>query len=265
MKKKNGVLIRIYRFFLFFGFNPLVLINNLNGIRFYLHDFFEIKKQKGFDDKFSFGPNYPILSERYSDSGTVSGQYFHQDLFVARRIFQNKPIRHIDIGSRIDGFVAHVAVFREIEVLDIRNQVSKVKNILFKKADLMILPEDMLNSCDSISSLHAIEHFGLGRYGDPIDYNGYLKAITNITKILKVDGKFYFSVPIGKQRIEFNAHRVFSVKYLIALLKENFRIESFSYINDRGDFFENIELNQLQILNNYGCHYGCGIFELTKI
>ncbi len=33
-------------------------------------------------------------------------------------------------------------------------------------------------------------------------------------RMLKKEGKFYFSVPIGEQRIEFNAHRVFSVKYL---------------------------------------------------
>jgi hypothetical protein len=38
----------------------------------------------------------------------------------------------------------------------------------------MKLHEDMINCCDSISSLHAIEHFGLGRYGDTIDVNGHL-------------------------------------------------------------------------------------------
>ena len=38
--------------------------------------------------------------------------------------------RHVDIGSRLDGFVAHVASFREIEVLDIRPlKVNKHKNI----------------------------------------------------------------------------------------------------------------------------------------
>lgn len=73
----------------------------------------------------------------------------------------------------------------------------------------MELPAGMVNYCDSISSLHAIEHFGLGRYGDPIDYFGYLKALQNIAKIVKTGGTFYFSVPIGPQRIEFNAHRVF--------------------------------------------------------
>jgi SAM-dependent methyltransferase len=224
----------------------------------------EIKRQKGKDSTFPFGKNRWILKERFEESGTMSGHYFHQDLYVATQIFKQAPVKHVDIGSRTDGFVAHVAVFREIEIFDIREQTKKVKNILFNKADLTQLPENLKNYCDSISSLHAIEHFGLGRYNDTIDYYGYLKAIANIVEILQQGGRFYFSVPIGKQRIEFNAHRVFSVSYLIELLSTNFEINRFSYVNDAGDFFESVELTEDAIKNNLGCWYGCGIFELTK-
>ncbi len=128
----------------------------------------------------------------------------------------------------------------------------------------MQLPDDMINACDSISSLHAIEHFGLGRYGDPVDYFGYLKAINNITKILRSNGKFYFSTPIGDQRIEFNAHRVFSVMYLLDLFSKDYILNSFSFVDDKGDLFENADLTEVNISENFGCHYGCGIFELTK-
>ena len=62
--------------------------------------------------------------------------------------------------------------------------------------------------------------------------------------MLKRNGKFYFSVPIGSQRIEFNAHRVFSLKYLMDLFKSNFYINSFSYVDDRGDLYKNIELSE---------------------
>jgi len=263
-KYLKRILLRIYSILRFFGFDPIYLIKSLSGLIFYFRDFYILKKQKGLDKNFYFGSIYPILNERFLDSGVMSGHYFHQDLCVARKIFINNPVRHLDIGSRTDGFVAHVAVFRQIEIIDIREQSSKVKNILFRKADLMQLPKDMINSYDSISSLHAIEHFGLGRYGDPIDYNGYLKAIANITKMLKSSGHLYFSVPIGQQRIEFNAHRVFSVKYLLDLFKNDFKLESFSFVNDEGDLFENVELDELGIDNNYGCKYGCGIFDLTK-
>jgi len=255
---------RFYRILKLFGFDPIMFYTSLLGLRIYFRDYNLIKKQKGHDTKFTFGSIYPILGQRFTESGSMSGDYFHQDLFVASKIFLNNPQRHLDIGSRTDGFVAHVASFRKIEIIDIREQTSKVNNIIFRQADLMQLPDDLVDTYESISSLHAIEHFGLGRYGDPIDYNGYLKAIANITKILKTAGKLYFSVPIGKQRIEFNAHRVFSVRYLLELFNEDYLINSFSFVDDKGAFFENVDLTQIEIEKNYGCHYGCGIFELTK-
>jgi hypothetical protein len=263
-KEIKRKLIGMYENFRLFGFDPVSLLNSCRGLRYYFHDYFLIRKQKGTDSTFYFGQYRPILGERFSESGILSGHYFHQDLFVARKIFKNSPKRHLDIGSRTDGFVAHVAVFREIEVIDIRDQTGKVKNVVCRKADLMQLPDDMIDFFDSISSLHAVEHFGLGRYGDPVDYKGYLKALANITRMLKTSGKFYFSVPIGEQRIEFNAHRVFSVSYLLRLLSDNFILDSFSFVDDNGDLFEDVEMNQAEIERNFGCHYGCGIFELTK-
>lgn len=58
----------------------------------------------------------PCLSDALEPSGSASGHYFHQDLLVARKVFERQPRKHVDVGSRIDGFVAHVAAFREIEV-----------------------------------------------------------------------------------------------------------------------------------------------------
>jgi SAM-dependent methyltransferase len=247
-----------------FGINLITFFYAIKGIPFYLYDFMRFIKQRGKDPIFNKWRMFPVLSEKFSESGTMKGHYFHQDLYVASKIFINNPVRHVDIGSRTDGFVAHVAVFREIEIIDIREQKSLVNNVIFRQADLMKLPENMINYCDSISALHSIEHFGLGRYGDPIDYNGYLKAIDNISKMLKQNGKFYFSVPIGHQRIEFNAHRIFSVQYLLTLLSDKFYLNSFSYVNDSGDFFENVELVNSEVEADFGCYFGCGIFEFTK-
>ena len=81
-----------------FGLDPIAFINSFRGLWFYFKTFFKIKKQKGNDSKFNFRSIYPILGDRFSESGTMSGHYFHQDLFVARRIFLNNPKRHLDIG-----------------------------------------------------------------------------------------------------------------------------------------------------------------------
>lgn len=239
-------------------------ISNLGSFFEYYKNYKELMRQKGNDQSFPLGTFVPIITDRNEEGGTMSGHYFHQDLYVARKVFLANAKKHVDIGSRTDGFVAHVASFRQIELVDIRPIKSKIKNIAFRQMDLMELPPNLLNYCDSISSLHAIEHFGLGRYGDPINYNGHLKVIENIGKILSPEGYFYFSVPIGPQRIEFNAHRVFSVRYLMEILRTNFTIEEFSYVNDAGDFFENIEMTNELVDSNFGCDYGCGIFILKK-
>ena len=128
----------------------------------------------------------------------------------------------------------------------------------------MNIQPSLVNSVDSISSLHVLEHFGLGRYGDSIDYFGYLKGFNNITNILRKNGIFYFSVPIGLQRIEFNAHRVFSIKYLLEIIKPLYEIKSFSYVNDADEFFINAIFTEKDINDNFGCLFGCGIFELVK-
>ena len=205
------------------------------------------------------------MDERFEEGGSARGHYFHQDLLVAQRIFQLKPIIHLDIGSRVDGFVAHVASYRRIEVLDLRPTIVKVENISFKTADIMKMDNKLLNYCDSLSCLHAIEHFGLGRYNDPIKFDGYLDGLDSMHKILKRGGKFFLSVPIGIQRVEFNAHRVFSVRYLLRLFKDKYTIDYFSFVDDKGDLHKNIDMKRGDIDKNFDCHYGCAIFEMTKL
>jgi glycosyltransferase involved in cell wall biosynthesis/SAM-dependent methyltransferase len=257
---------RIYKTSAAYGFDPKKLRNRLRDKKnkVFLSDMEEFLRQKGTDTSFQWGQVYPVLTEKQEEGGTMRGAYFHQDLYVAQQIYAANPQKHVDIGSRVDGFVAHVASFRKIEMMDIRPIQSSVSNIIFRQADLMNLPEGMIDYCDSISSLHAIEHFGLGRYSDPIDYYGHLKGIENITKMLKRGGVFYFSVPIGQQRVEFNEQRVFSVEYLIRILSADYTIQSFSYVTDKGDLVENAELTEKSIQTNFSCWYGCGIFTLKK-
>ena len=84
-----------------------------------------------------------ILFDYSDNAGNYKGHYFHQDLLVANFIYEQNPKRHIDIGSRVDGFVAHVASFRKIEVIDVRSLTkSKHKNIQFRQMDFM-KPQDL--------------------------------------------------------------------------------------------------------------------------
>ncbi len=246
---------------------PGKALHSLRGMWPYCQDFQALKVQELSSAKvFPFGKLYPCLEERFLESGSASGHYFHQDLLTARRVFANNPVTHVDVGSRIDGFVAHVASFRRIEVFDIRPLSNTIPNIRFRQADLMApINEELESYCDSVSCLHALEHFGLGRYSDPVNYDGYLLGLSNLWKILKKGGKLYISVPIGPQRIEFNAHRVFSVSFLLECFSGKYALDQFSFVDDQGDLHENVTIRNQDLNNNFNCSYGCGIFEMTKI
>ena len=124
---------RLFSFFKFLGFDFALLKTNLKGLVFYFSDLRKLKKQKGSDSSFFFGKKYPVLTERFSESGIAKGAYFHQDLYVARKIFSSNPEKHVDVGSRVDGLISHLLTFRSVEVFDIRSLTSSIKNLSFRK------------------------------------------------------------------------------------------------------------------------------------
>jgi hypothetical protein len=248
-----------------FGVDFVRMGRSLNGLLPFYRDYRRFRAQlRGRVAEFPGFRFYPCLTDRYEEAGDASSAYFNQDLLVARRIFEANPRRHIDIGSRVDGFVAHVAAFRKIEGIDVRPLRRQMQdNISFLQADLIEpLRPDLVGCCDSLSSLHALEHFGLGRYGDPVDFDGHRKAVCNMTAMVEPGGTFYLSVPIGPQRIEFNAHRVFEPGYIVDLVESGMELQRFVYIDDAGVVHEVGLLDRAK--GAYGCHYGVGIFEFRK-
>lgn len=241
------------------------LSKKVSGWYNFLTDYSAFKKQTPAESEFPIIGFYPFILDRYAQSGNFCQHYFEQDLLMAQRIFANRPAKHIDIGSRVDGFVTHVAAFRDIEIFDIRPLSRSIQNVTFRQADLMQLPSELHDYTDSISSLHVIEHFGLGRYGDPIDVNGHLKALDNIYRILKPGGRFYFSAPVGKQGVMFNAHRLFNVTYLVGLFEKKYKLDKFYLIDDQDVLFHNLDFRSPEAQNSFGCAFGCAIFELIKL
>jgi len=209
----------------------------------------------------------PCLHDWYEEAGSTRSEYFLQDLYVARWIFDAKPVRHVDVGSRVDGFVAHVAVFREIEVFDVRPIEAKVENIRFAQADLMSsmgLPEMPGGYCDSLSCLHALEHFGLGRYGDPIDPLGHEKGLANMARLLTRGGIFYLSVPIGQECVEFNANRIFDPRAILSLAQRNALSLKRLVVIRPGKEGEEVKPD-VEVLNELAEQpYGLGIFVFSK-
>jgi hypothetical protein len=250
---------KFYRFLASWGIDLRTPIYKTKYSLYFRRSLREFKNKGGKIDSL-----YPIWTDFFTSAGTSKGHYFHQDLLVANFIFQQNPIRHIDIGSRIDGFVAHVASFREIEVLDIRPMEQSIHQmIIFNQKDLM---SDQLSSniTDSLSCLHAIEHFGLGRFGDPINPNGHLIGFSNMIKLIRPNGRFYISFPVNSSQTKtyFNAHRVFNFKEILSWQgSEYLSLIRFDLVDDHGDLHKDINIDYVDMK----FEFGCGIYTFNKI
>lgn len=158
---------------------------------------------------------WPILEDKYATAG-VMNNYFWQDLWAARHIIKSGTRKHFDIGSRLDGFIAHLlAADIDVTVIDVREFPGEIDGLYTIVDDATYLNQFENESIESMSALCSLEHFGLGRYGDPIDPEACFKCFRNIQRVLKKGGNLYISVPVGRERVEFNAHRVFYASTII--------------------------------------------------
>ena len=242
-----------------FGIDPQKLFRSIKGIPRYVKDLLHFKSNyKGRIEL------VPCLHDWSEEAGVTTDEYFRQDLLVARFIFSNNPKKHVDIGSRIDGFVAHVASFRELEIFDVRPVTAYIPGVTFKQANLMNPVKEMEGYCDSLSCLHALEHFGLGRYGDPVDPHGFESGLKNMTRLLCSHGIFYLSVPIGVDRVEFNANRVFDPRIIINLATKNsLKLTALNVVYP-GGIVKSIEVTEENLTELANSRYSLGIFTFIK-
>jgi SAM-dependent methyltransferase len=175
-------------------------------------------------EKFDFENLYPLLFEKTEIHIIEDYSYFYQDTWGARKVFENHPKFHVDIGSTLM-LVAILSQFTEVCSVDIRPIPADLKGLTCKKGDITHLPFKE-GELESISSLCVLEHIGLGRYGDPIDANGTDKAIAELKRVIRSGGNLYVSVPLGLDTVYFNAHRNFKYESFIEKFKPLEMVES---------------------------------------
>jgi len=235
--------------------DPIKLLTSIPRYFGFVKDWIKYSSQKGAEN-INLLDTHPCIHDK-TKTTKFDRHYFYQDIWAFRRIFESKVNHHIDIGSRVD-FVGFLSSITKVTFVDIRPIETNLKNFESIKGNILSLPfED--NSVNSLSCLHVAEHIGLGRYGDSLDPLGTEKACKELSRVLAKGGNLYFSLPIGKPKVCFNAHRIHSSNQILQYFN-GLRLVEFSGVDDKGLFRENIDINAFEEAD-----YACGLFWFKKI
>lgn len=235
-------------------FDPLRFATGIVGMGRYLREWRAYRQMAG-AEPLALGDSYPCLHDRTADTA-IASHYFYQDLWAFKRIQAAGSPRHVDVGSS-NKLVGFLTAITHVTFIDIRPLAATLPNLDNRAGSVLALPfED--GSVPSLSCLHVAEHIGLGRYGDPLDPYGTQKAARELARVLAPGGNLFFSLPVGKPRLCFNAHRIHAPQQILDYFADLDLVE-LSGIDDAEQFVEGIEIERLA-----ACDYGCGLFWFTK-
>lgn len=185
--------------------------------------------------------------------------YLYHTAWAARILSQSQPKKHIDVSS-ILYFATIISAFIETDYYEFNPVNLNLSNLSSIKGDILHLPFET-GSVNSLSCMHVVEHIGLGRYGDPIDFYGDQLAIKELQRVVMKGGQLLFVVPVGRERICFNAHRVYYPETICELFSE-LELKEFSLIPD--DAFERGIIKNASFALGREQEYGCGCFWFVK-
>lgn len=183
--------------------------------------------------------------------------YVYHTAWAARRLAVIAPAEHVDFASSIY-FVAIASAMVPFRSMEYQPSSFAMAGVEPGRADLTNLPFDS-HSLPSVSCMHVVEHIGLGRYGDAIDYDGDAKAMAELARVVAPGGSLLFVVPVGRPRIVYNAHRIYSYRHVMEAFGRSFSLENFALLTDQGTF-----LAQASTAEADAQVYGCGCFHLIK-
>lgn len=229
-------------------------LKNIPGYISFFSDLRQYKRMDGAED-ISMHNLYPILNERTSTT-SFDTHYFYQDIWAFRKIHESGVKIHVDVGSKVD-YVGFLSAITQVTFIDIRPLITDLPSLESKAGSILEMPYTD-GSVSSLSCLHVAEHIGLGRYGDPLDPLGTVKACRELQRVLAPGGNLYFGLPIGSPRVCFNAHRIHSTDQILEYFS-GLKLVEFSFVNDKGSFLQNVATDMAR-----DAKYGCGLFRFTK-
>jgi SAM-dependent methyltransferase len=198
---------------------------------------------------------YPQLHDHTATS-EIDAHYYYVNGWAMRRVVALAPYFHIDIASQTI-FSNLLAAVLPVVFVDYRPLQARQHGLQSLAGNLLALPFAD-GSIKSLSCLHVIEHVGLGRYGDPLDPAGTVKALDELSRVLAPGGHLFLATPVGRPRLCFNAHRLYAPDAIPALAPALELVE-FTGIDDNGHYAEHI--SPAALLNS---EYACGLYWFRR-
>ncbi|MEH2149284.1 class I SAM-dependent methyltransferase [Nostoc sp.] len=159
-------------------------------------------------------------------------------------LYQSRDIEILDVGAAESLLSYELASFNySVTAIDIRPIALFHPNLKFVKTDICnpVLPPA---SFDCVIALSTLEHIGLGWYGDETGESYDIKAVQQISLLLKPEGSFILTVPYGKKALT-PVHRIYNQESLQKLIPD-FKIVQISYGVRKDDFTWTITENELE-------------------
>ncbi len=229
---------------------------------FVLGDYVRFRRSFKNDNRkflFSFFDVHPVLGDKTSETA-FDPHYTYHVAWAIRCAKEINPTRHVDVGSSLY-FCTTLSAFIPTDFYDYRPANIKLSGLSSLRGDLLRLPFSD-GECRSLSCLHTLEHVGLGRYGDPIDARGDLKAIAELSRSVAPGGSLLVVVPTGTaSKIEFNGHRIYSYRDFTSYFPD-FTLHKFSYIPEKVGRGSMIEFAKEEDIGHD--RYGCGCYWFVK-
>jgi hypothetical protein len=224
----------------------------LRGYRRFWRDLREYRRMGGQAD---IRLVHPMLTD-WDAGHPFDAHYFFQIRWAVERIREAAPERHTDVASDLR-LIAALMTVTAVTFVDIRPVGVPIPGLSQLVGSIVALPMAD-DSVPSLSCIHAAEHIGLGRYGDPIDPSGTHRAALELSRVLAGGGRLYFGLPVGRPRVEFNAHRVHAVADVPTLFPD-LDLRRVSLLTDDGRYLEDAGLEGWETQN-----YALGLFEFEK-
>lgn len=235
-------------------FDPMQALRNAGGLPRYLYDWFHYARLPN-AEYLSVLDSHPRFMD-WSATTSFDAHYFYMSGWAMRRILSAAPGRHVDVGSH-NLFVNLLSAAVPVDFVDIRPLCVDVPGLNCLSGSVLSMPFES-RTVSSLSCLHAAEHVGLGRYGDPLDPEGTIKAANELARVLAPGGNLFFAVPVGRSRVCFNAHRVVSPLAVLEMFK-GLELVEFSAVDDCGKYRPNGRVEDFS-----SSRYACGMFWFRK-